>query len=193
MPYTLSLGSQAPDFCLASTDGSIYTLARFADSPILVFFFTCNHCPYVLASDELTKQTALAFKDRGVTFVAINANDASHYKEDSFSCMVERMRQKQFPWIYLYDPTQDVARAYGALRTPHFFVFDASRRLVYCGRAIDTPMHPEQRTSNDLSNALSELVSHTSISTPLTNPIGCTIKWKGHPSGWMPEEACDLT
>jgi peroxiredoxin len=192
MPYTLSLGEKAVDFSLAGTDGKVYSLKDFDTSPVLVIFFTCNHCPYVVGSDEHTRNLALAFQDKGVRFVAINANDTSHYEEDSFFCMVERMHQQKFPWVYLYDSAQQVAKNYGALRTPHFFVFDDARHLVYCGRSIDTPMHPEQRTHNELETALSQLVSRTPILQPLTNPIGCTIKWAGHSSHWMPKDACDL-
>jgi len=129
---------------------------------------------------------------KGIGFVGINSNSPEHYAEDSFAHMVQRMQEHNFPWVYLYDPTQDVARSYGALRTPHYFVFDGERKLVYCGRGLDQPKNPEKSTVNDLDNALDDLVSGRPVRMPLTNPIGCNVKWKGHDKHWMPEEACDL-
>lgn len=192
MQFTLSLGSIAPDFTLPSTDGKSYTLSDFNDAKVLVIFFTCNHCPYVVGSDEVTRQTAEKFRKRGVRFVGINSNSKHTYEEDSFEHMVERMKANQFPWIYLYDESQQVARAYGALRTPHFYVFDADRKLIYCGRGVDTPRDTSRMTENTLERALEEHLSGKKISVPLTNPIGCNVKWEGKDAHWMPPEACDL-
>ena len=192
MPFTLPLGSQPPSFNLVGTDGKIYSLSSFESSPILVLFFTCNHCPYVIGSDEVTRKTADQFRFHGVQFVGINSNSEEHYSEDSFYHMVERMHNKKFPWIYLYDETQDVAKAYGALRTPHFYIFNQKRELVYCGRGIDSPKDSSKMKVNDLHNALAELVQKKPISIQLTNPIGCNVKWKGQEKHWMPNDACDL-
>lgn len=192
MAYTLQIGSQAPDFNLKATDGKHYSLASFSDAEILVLFFSCNHCPYVLGSDEVTRKSADHFRRMGVRFVAINSNSPNTYEEDSFENMVIRMNSNHFPWIYLHDETQEIALAYGALKTPHFFVFDANRQLVYTGRAVDQPRQPENITVNDLDLTLSELLSTGKVSVPVTNPIGCTIKWEGKERHWMPPEACDL-
>lgn len=192
MAFTLQIGDKAPYFKLPATDGRTYSLDDFADAKYLVVFFTCNHCPYVLGSDEVTRQTALKYKDKGVVFVAINSNSANTYEEDSFENMVKRMEEKKFPWVYLHDESQEVALAYGALRTPHFYVFDEERRLVYTGRGVDNPRDTSKMTVNDLDNALAELTAGQPISTPVTNPIGCNIKWEGKPAHWMPPEACDL-
>jgi peroxiredoxin len=192
MAFTLSLGASAPDFHLPGTDGKSYSLADFADAKALVVFFTCNHCPYVTGSDEVTRQTAEQFQDQGVVFVGINANSEHTYAEDSFAHMVERMATHKFPWVYLHDQSQDVARAYGALRTPHFYVFDGERQLVYTGRGVDNPREAAQATVNDLASALAALVAGKPIATPLTNPIGCNVKWEGQDQHWMPLEACDL-
>lgn len=192
MPFTLDLGAQAPSFNLHATDGKTYHLESFHAAKVLVVFFTCNHCPYVIGSDEVTRQTADQFKDRGVQFVAINSNSKNTYPEDSFEHMVERMKTYHFPWVYLYDPTQDVARSYGALRTPQFYVFDEKRELIYCGRGVDSPRDTSKMTRNDLAHALEEHLSGKPISVPLTNPIGCNVKWEGKPPHWMPPEACDL-
>ncbi len=192
MAFTLTLGSQAPDFSLRSTDGNSYSLKDFADTKVLVIFFTCNHCPYVIGSDEVTRQTAEKFEPQGVKFVGINSNSPNTYEEDSFENMVKRMEQYKFPWLYLYDDTQDIARAYGALRTPHFFVFNEERKLVYTGRAVDNPRDAGKITVNDLENALEQILAGKQVSTPATNPIGCNVKWDGKDAHWMPPEACDL-
>jgi len=192
MPFTLPLRAHAPNFCLAGTDGKVYTLESFSEFPILVLFFTCNHCPYVLGSIEVTKKTALHFKKKGVQFVAICSNSPETYAEDSFDNMVARMNEHHFPWTYLYDATQETAKAYGALRTPHFFVFDTKRHLIYCGRGVDSPMDAKKITINDLENALIEHLEGKPITVPLTNPIGCNVKWSGKDAHWMPSEACDL-
>ena len=192
MAFTLEIGEQAPDFTLPATDGNTYSLADFEDADVLVIFFTCNHCPYVLGSDEVTRRTAEKYADRGVKFVAINANSANTNPDDDFAHMVTRMAEQQFPWPYLYDQSQEVALAYGALRTPHFYVFDRARTLVYTGRGVDNPRETAKMTVNDLDNALEELTTGKPISTPLTNPIGCNVKWEGQDAHWMPAAACDL-
>lgn len=191
-PYTLAIGEKAIDFKLKATDGKTYSLKDFDRYPFLVLFFTCNHCPYVLGSDEITRKTAEKFAPLGVFFVAINSNSKNTYAEDSFEHMVERMKNNRFPWVYLYDETQQVARDYGALRTPHFFLLDATRHLIYTGRGVDFPRDPSKITVNDLEKALEACTQGKKIETPITNPIGCNIKWEGKPPKWMPEEACDL-
>lgn len=192
MAFTLEPGKKAIDFRLPSTEGIEYSLSDFADYKYLVIFFTCNHCPYVIGSDEVTRLTAEKFSKKGAAFVAINSNSENTYPEDSFANMVERMEQNKFPWIYLYDKSQDVARKYGALRTPHFFVFDKERKLVYTGRGVDSPRDTSKMTVNDLEIALGELTSGKQISVSVTNPIGCNIKWDGKDAHWMPPDACDL-
>ncbi|MFW5870210.1 MAG: thioredoxin family protein [Candidatus Sumerlaeota bacterium] len=191
MAFTLDIGDKAPDFELPATDGKTYSLGDFDDKDVLVVFFTCNHCPFVVGSDEVTRQTAEKFQPKGVGFVGINSNSRKTYEEDSFEHMKERMAEHKFPWIYLRDKSQDVARAYGALRTPHFFVFDKDRKLVYTGRGVDSPRDTSQMTVNDLENALEEHLAGKEISTPMTNPIGCNVKWEGKDAHWMPAEACD--
>jgi peroxiredoxin len=192
MAFTLQLGEQAPDFSLPATDGKTYSLGDFSKSPYLVVFFTCNHCPAVKGSDEVTRATAEKYTDKGVAFVAINANAAEHHADDDFDHMVARMKEHGFPWTYLRDEDQDVARAYGALRTPHFYVFDKDRRLVYTGRGVDNPFKSDEIQTNDLDNALADLTAGKDIRVAVTNPIGCNVKWKNQDAHWMPAEACDL-
>lgn len=192
MAFTLQIGEKAPDFELPATDGKTYRLSDFDDAPVLVIFFTCNHCPYVIGSDEVTRQTAEQFIPQGVKFVGINSNSSNTYPEDSFEHMVERIQTHQFPWLYLRDKSQEVALAYGALRTPHFYLFDKDRKLVYTGRGVDNPLDTSKMTVNDLERALREHLAGESVSTPYTNPIGCNVKWEGKDAHWMPPEACDL-
>lgn len=192
MAFTLQIGEQAPDFRLPATDGRTYSLDDFKDARVLVVFFTCNHCPYVIGSDEVTRATALKYEPHGVRFVGINSNSENTKPEDSFENMVKRMEEHRFPWVYLRDKTQEVAKAYGALRTPHFFVFDANRKLVYTGRGVDNPRDTSKMTVNDLDNALADVIAGRPVAVPLTNPIGCNVKWEGRDAHWMPPEACDL-
>jgi peroxiredoxin len=192
MAFTLQIGEKAPNFSLPATDGHTYQLSDFDDAEVLVIFFTCNHCPYVIGSDEVTRQTAEKFASQKVKFVGINSNSKHTYPEDDFDHMIERMEEHKFPWIYLYDEPQAVAKAYGALRTPHFYVFDSNRKLIYTGRGIDSPRDASKMTVNDLERALSEHLAGKPISIPLTNPIGCNVKWEGMDAHWMPADACDL-
>lgn len=192
MAFTIAIGDQTPHFNLPSTDGSTYSLSDFDDYRFLVVFFTCNHCPYVLGSDEITRETAMKYQPMGVKFVGINSNSDKTYPEDSFDNMVTRMEEYRFPWIYLRDEDQSIALAFGALRTPHFFVFDENRKLVYTGRGVDNPRDPSRMTENNLDQVLDEITAGKPVSVPVTNPIGCTVKWEGKEAHWMPPQACDL-
>jgi peroxiredoxin len=192
MAFTLEPGQKAIDFKLPSTEGKVYSLSDFEKFKYLVIFFTCNHCPYVIGSDEITRATVEKFSKKGVGFAAINSNSENTYPEDSFPNMVERMKKHKFPWIYLYDKPQETAKAYGALRTPHFYVFNEERKLVYTGRGVDSPRDTSKMTVNNLDLALEELVEGRPISVQETNPIGCNIKWEGMDAHWMPPDACDL-
>lgn len=191
MSFTLQLGQKAPEFNLISTSKEKVSITSF-DSKFLVIFFTCNHCPYVTGSDEVTRQTANKFKDKDVSFIAINSNSANTYQEDSFENMVLRMEEYNFPWVYLHDADQEIALKYGALKTPHFYVFNEQRELIYTGRGVDSPLDANKIKINNLELVLDELTSNTLISIPITNPIGCSVKWEGKDSHWMPPEACDL-
>ena len=192
MSFTLEIGASAPDFNLPATDGNNYQLSDFKDSKVLVIFFTCNHCPYVVGSDEVTRATVEKYAQSGVTFMGINSNSKKTHPDDDFGHMVTRMEEHKFPWLYLYDETQEVALAYGALRTPHFYIFDKDRQLIYTGRGVDNPRETDKMKVNDLERALDEYLAGEEISTPLTNPVGCNVKWKDQDAHWMPAEACDL-
>ena len=192
MAFTLQIGDRTPNFKLPATDGTTYSLASFAKAKVLVVFFTCNHCPYVTGSDEVTRSTVQRFKDKGVAFIGINANSENTHPTDDFDHMVSRMNEHLFPWIYARDKSQEAAKAYGALRTPHFYIFDHDRELVYTGRGVDSPRDTAKMTVNNLGRALEELLAGQPITIPVTNPIGCNVKWEGQDAHWMPPEACDL-
>jgi len=192
MAFTLQIGEKAPDFKVQATDGKTYSLADFAKTKVLVVFFTCNHCPYVLGSDEVTRATVERFRGKGVAFIGINSNSENTNPTDDFSHMVERMKTHHFPWVYARDKSQEVAKAYGALRTPHFYVFDQDRKLSYTGRGVDNPRNTAEMTVNDLDRALEQVLAGKRVNTPATNPIGCNVKWEGKDAHWMPPEACDL-
>ncbi|MDX2429354.1 MAG: thioredoxin family protein [Bacteroides sp.] len=191
MSFTLEIGAKAPKFSLPATDGSSYSLSDFNEK-FLVFFFTCNHCPYVTGSDEVTRASVELFENQDVRFIGINSNSSNTYAEDDFPHMVQRMEEHKFPWLYLYDESQEVALAYGALRTPHFYIFNENRELVYTGRAVDQPRNASAITVNDLDQTLEALINGESIPVAITNPIGCNVKWDGKEKHWMPADACDL-
>lgn len=192
MAFTLSIGQPAPDFSLPATDGRTYSLADFADKPILVVVFTCNHCPYAIGSEDRLIDMARRYAPHGVAFVAINSNATHNHPEDSFEHMKERAKRKNFPFPYLRDESQAVALAYGALRTPHVYVFDSQRILRYTGRIDDNPREAAKATSHELRDAIEALLAGEDPPVKVTNPIGCNIKWAGRPEHWMPPEACDL-
>jgi peroxiredoxin len=192
MAFTLEIGEAAPDFSLPATDGKTYSLADFADAKILVIVFSCNHCPYVIGSEDRMIAFAREYSRRGVQLVAINSNAVTTYADDSFEHMVERAREKNFPFVYLHDETQQTALDYGALRTPHFYVFDANRKLRYTGRMDDNPKFPGQETTHELRDAVDDLLAGSTPRVEKTNPLGCNVKWAGKDKHWMPPEACDL-
>ena len=174
---TLQVGDRAPTFNLPSVDGRTYSLDSFASTPVLVVIFSCNHCPYVQAYEDRMVTIQRDYRDRGVQFVAINANDDKNYPEDSFARMVERAKAKGFNFPYLRDATQTVAQAYGATHTPHLFVFDRERRLRYTGKIDDNWQDPSAVSRHYLREALDALLQGSAPTEAKTHAIGCTIKW----------------
>jgi peroxiredoxin len=192
MAFTLQIGESAPDFQLPGVDSREWSLADFADAKVLIVAFTCNHCPFVTGSEDRIKRLIAEYGPKGVALVAVNSNETENHPTDSFEHMVERAREQGFEFPYLRDESQDVARAYGALRTPHFYVFDAERKLVYTGRMDDNPREPGKETTRELADALEDVLATRPVRVPLTNPIGCNVKWRGEDAHWMPADACDL-
>jgi len=192
MAFTLQLGDPAPDFDLPGVDGKSYSPSDFADAKVLIVVFSCNHCPYVVGSEDRMNALYADYRPKGVAMIAINSNETDNHPTDSFEHMVERAKAKGFQFPYVRDESQDIARAYGALRTPHYYVFDADRRLRYTGRMDDNPRQPGAETTHELRDALDAILVGEAPAVPLTNPIGCNVKWKDQDAHWMPPEACDL-
>jgi peroxiredoxin len=192
MPFTLQLGQNAPDFRLPGVDGKTYGLSDFAGAKLLIVVFSCNHCPYVIGAEDRINRLVADYAAQGVQLVAINSNETENHPTDSLEHMKQRAKDKGFKFPYLRDESQEVALAYGALRTPHFYVFDEQRKLRYTGRMDDNPRNPGQEKTRELRDALDALLAGVQPPVPVTNPIGCNVKWKGQPAKWMPPEACDL-
>ncbi len=189
MAVTLSqmnaLGAQAPTFDLPAANpqvddrgGETRSLATYSDAEALVVVFMCNHCPYVVHVEDALLETARDYQGRGVQFVGISANDARQYPADSFDNMARRAQLKRYPFPYLYDATQEVARAYGAVCTPDFFVYDRARRLVYRGRFDETRPGQGTPTGRDLRQALDQLLESGAVSAEQFPSMGCNIKWR---------------
>ncbi|HXC63762.1 MAG TPA: thioredoxin family protein [bacterium] len=174
----LELGSKAPDFSLPATDGKTYSLASFQDARALCVVFSCNHCPYVQAYEDRFVALQNDFGAKGFQLLAVNANDAVDYPEDNFEAMQQRAKDKRFNFPYLRDEAQAVAKAYGAVRTPHVFLFDAERKLAYVGRIDDSWNAPDKVTRRELAEAVEDLLAGQPVRTPETFAVGCTIKWK---------------
>jgi len=174
----LQPGQKAPDFELPAADGRTYKLSSFKDTPILVVFFTCNHCPYVQAWESRFVDVQRDYAAKGVQLVGINSNDETKYPEDDFAHMVSRAKAKGYNFPYLRDESQEIAEAYGPVSTPDFFVLDAQRVIRYRGRLDDNHKDPRQVTNRYLRAALDDLVGGKAVRTPVTPPYGCSIKWK---------------
>lgn len=192
MAFTLQLGESAPEFNLPGVDGKSCSLADFAEAKLLLVVFSCNHCPYVIGVEDRMNAFYADYVSKGVAMVAINSNETENHPTDSFEHMKERAREKGFQFSYVRDESQETARAYGALRTPHYYVFDADRKLRYTGRMDDNPRNPGQETTHELRDAVDALLAGKEPAVPLTNPIGCNVKWQDQDAHWMPADACDL-
>ena len=176
--FLLHPGDPAPEFTLPGTDGRTYRLADFAPDPLLLVVFWCNHCPYVQAWEGRMIEIGRRYRSRGVATVLINSNDARAYPEDRFDSMVRRAREKGYPFPYLVDEPQEVARAYGALVTPHPFLFDRRRRLIFQGKIDNDHQRPERATEHYLARAIDQAL-HGEPVRPDELPVqGCTVKWR---------------
>ena len=174
----LKPGDKVIPFTLPGVDDRQHALTDYADKEAVVVIFSCNHCPYVRAWEDRMVQIQADYAGRGVQLIAINANDAKKYPDDSFPKMKERAREKGFNFPYLYDETQAVARAYGAERTPEVFLFDKSGALRYHGAIDDNYDNPNAVRSHYLRDALDAVLVNQAPATAMTPPVGCTIKWK---------------
>jgi peroxiredoxin len=173
----LAIGDPLPHFSLPATDGMMADTHKIKD-PVLVVVFTCNHCPYAQAYEDRLVRFAEKFDEEGVQFVLINSNDATAYPEDSFEWMKVKHDEKGYPFPYCADESQEVAKSYGALCTPHCFVFDSHRTLRYKGRIDDNWEDESEVTEHNLHDTISALVKNEEPPDHEANAIGCSIKWK---------------
>ena len=175
----LPLGTVAPDFALPDTAGRVVSLRDYATSPALLVMFICNHCPYVKHVRAELARLGRDYAARGVGIVAISANDAERYPADGPEAMRQEKAEAGYPFPYLYDETQEVARAYRAACTPDFFLFDGARRLVYRGQLDDSrPGNGLPVTGADLRAALDAVLAGAAVPADQVPSIGCNIKWK---------------
>lgn len=173
----LRIGDSAPPFELPGVDGKTHKLEDYADKDVLGVAFICVHCPYVKAYEDryITIQNDYAAK--GFQLLGINPNDSRRYPEDSFENMKRRAAEKNYPFPYLRDKTQDVADAYGAQATPEFFIFNKERKLVYRGRIDDNYQEPSKVKETYLRDALDAILAGEQPSKSFVPAIGCSIKW----------------
>lgn len=179
-PSTMApLGMIAPDFRLPDTDGRVASLSDFADAPALLVAFICNHCPYVKHVRSAFAQLAKEYQAKDVAVVGINSNDAVAYPDDSPEKMREEKAAVGYTFPYLFDETQEVAKAYRAACTPDFFVFDRDRKLVYRGQMdAGRPGNGKPNDGADLRAALDAVLAGRAPLGQQWPSIGCNIKWK---------------
>ena len=173
----LALDSPLPHFELPSVDGSTIDSQKITE-PVLVIIFTCNHCPYAQAYEDRIIDIAKEFHQKGAFIVLINSNDATDYPDDSYANMQMKAKEKGYFFPYCHDETQEVARSFGALCTPHCFVFNLERRLQYKGRVDDNWKDSKVVKEQNVRDAISALVAGKKPPKQEANAIGCSIKWK---------------
>ncbi len=171
----LDIGQRAPSFGdLPGVDGKRYSLSSFVDKPILVVIFSCNGCPTVKANESRMIALQKKYASKGVQLIVINSNNSYLSPADTFDEMVKRAEEKHFNFPYVKDDDGSIGQSFGAITTPHVFVLDCDRRLVYKGR-IDETRDPARASYSDLENALTELVMNRQVTVPETMPFGCAI------------------
>lgn len=175
----LPLGTRAPHFALPDTDGRIVSLDDFSGAPALLVMFICNHCPYVKHVRKELARIGRDYASRGVGIVAINSNDATQYPDDSPEMMKLEQEAAGYTFPYLFDESQEVARAYDAACTPDFYVFDGDRKLVYRGQLDDSrPSNDRPVTGADLRAALDAVLAGRPVPEIQRPSLGCSIKWR---------------
>ncbi len=181
----LSLGTEAPAFDLPAANpevddagGDTRSIDDYPNARAFVIVFSCNHCPYVKHLEDELVETAREYQAKGVQFIAICSNNTETHPQDGIGPMAERAREKDFPFPYLRDDSQDVARAYKAACTPDFFVFDGDRKLVYRGRFDETRPNKGTPHGGDLKKALDQLLQDGEVTIEQHPSMGCNIKWK---------------
>lgn len=175
----LELGTPAPDFSLPDTNGNTVALGDSADAPALLVMFICNHCPFVTHLREKLGEICRDYQSKNVAVVGIGSNDVTAFPDDSPANMAREIQVAGYTFPYLYDETQEVAKAYTAACTPDFFLFDKARALVYRGQMdASRPGNNVPVTGADLTAAVDAVLAGTPVSPDQKPSIGCNIKWK---------------
>ncbi|MBY0385272.1 thioredoxin family protein [bacterium] len=172
------IGSLCPNFQLPGTDGNLYQLKDFKGSKALLVMFICNHCPYVQAVEDRLVVLSRELLALGAQIVAISSNDSVKYPADSFENMKKRATEKKYPFPYLFDETQNVAKEFAAVCTPDFFVYDENLSLAYRGRLDDSWKNPAEVSRHELRHAMLELLAGREAPLSQYPSMGCSIKWK---------------
>lgn len=172
------LGVACPEFTLPATDGKKYSLKDFKKGAPFVVMFICNHCPYVKAIEDRLIELGRDLKTRGVPIVAICSNDANAYPDDSFAELKKRAESMNYPFPYLHDELQVVAKSFGAVCTPDFFVYNKQSQLAYRGRLDDSWKEPTKVTRRELLQAVDDLLVSDEFPKVQMSSMGCSIKWK---------------
>ncbi len=175
----LPLGTEAPDFSLINIDGTTVSLNDFETASALVVIFMCNHCPFVIHIAEGLAQFAKDYQDKGIAIAGINSNDVSTHPDDSPAKMVVEAENRGYTFPYLYDESQEVAKAYRAACTPDFFLFDKDHKLMYRGQFdASRPDSDIPVTGEDLRAAVDAVLADEPVAEDQTPSLGCNIKWK---------------
>ncbi len=174
----LKKGSKAPDFNLVGTDDEFYVLSEMKGERAYLIVFMCNHCPFVKSKLAELNRINYEFKHQGLVVIGINSNDAAEYPEDSFAEMKKAVEEEKVEFTYLYDETQDVAKAYGAQCTPDPFLFDKDFKLIFHSRVDDSPKLGVSPKKTELHDAIKEFLEKGKISQKEHPSLGCSIKWK---------------
>lgn len=181
LPQGVKVGDIAPDFTLKNVDMQTVGLKSYKEAKGLIVVFTCNHCPYSVKYEERIKALHADFAAKGFPVVAINSNDTTVVPEDSFENMIIRAKDKEFKFPYLIDPSQNIAKAYGARKTPHVFVLNKTRAgfvVEYIGAIDENPDDATQPGQTFVADAVNSLLAGQKPTATMTKAIGCTIKWK---------------
>ena len=181
LPDGVSVGDKAPNFAVRNIDGNTITLNTFQKTDGVILIFTCNHCPFSVAYEDRIIALHEEFSKQGWPVLAINPNDPERVPEDSFENMKVRAKEKGFTFPYAMDATQNVAKAYGARRTPHVFLLKKTKvgfTVAYIGAIDDSPRSEEEVETQFVKDAINTMILGSNPETTITKAIGCTIKWK---------------
>lgn len=180
-PIGYNVGDITTDFKLKNVDGKMVSLSDYKKAKGYIVVFTCNHCPFSQAYEQRIIDLHNKYQSKGFPVVAINPNDKTRSPEDSYENMITRAKEKKYPFVYVYDETQAIAKTYGATRTPHVYLLQKTKqgnKVAYIGAIDDNSEEPTEVKEKYLANAIDALLANKPIAKTTTKAIGCTIKWK---------------